>query len=136
MKHLFVPLRIASMIKEIDFNEQCIAEYVKGGIFKIHEQNHADSGYEEDYFNTYSNQSPNFYLPNFTAAAPTYEQVLEWFRDVHKIHISINWSKREGGYCYNIIQLNEPNLIGPLTTYRNALNEGIIHAYKIVKNKP
>lgn len=84
MKNNFVPYESALKLKELGFDEECIAfSYVESGHgFKENEiyliddwedliWNHTDTDY--------------FY------ARPTYEQVFNWFREKHNLHVESIW---------------------------------------------
>ncbi len=70
VKDLFIPYELAVIAKEKGFNEPC--------------------------FGSYRINSPNFFSPNkcdkngdITLLAPIYQQIVDWFREKHKIYITV-----------------------------------------------
>lgn len=80
MKHLFVPYELAVKLKEKGFNEECLGSWnpVHGLII------------DDEVFTS-------------NISAPLYQQVIDWFREKHKIFISINVS-------LNSIKFKKPEL--------------------------
>lgn len=75
MNHLFVPYELAAKLKEKGFDEECFKAY-----------RNSDG---EEYLMSlgiWRNGSPHDNHPEF-AAAPLYQQVVEWLRVVHGINI-------------------------------------------------
>ncbi len=94
MKKEFVPYDRALKLKELGFDEPCIATH----------------GYLELYINTDDGH----------LKAPLYQQAFRWFRDIHELHyditLSINSSNQLIGYYILIhkldgILVNESNAI-------------------------
>jgi hypothetical protein len=71
----FIPYDLALEIKELGFNEECIATYRHDGDFNIVEQNGLS-------WNIKTN-------PNVHCAAPLYQQAFRWFREKYKFTYSI-----------------------------------------------
>jgi hypothetical protein len=101
MKHLFVSLEIALALKEKGFDEPCLACYTY-----YSEEHHFEL--LTDYFNISSELRGKLFINNSlflwlkeheiggkcyvlqnAVAAPTGEQVVEWFRDKHSIYIAV-----------------------------------------------
>lgn len=78
MKNLFVPYDLSLSLKGKEFDEACIAYY------DIEENNKLKPipmGEEINSFHSNSNK--------LMVAAPTYQQVVDWFRNKHKTDITI-----------------------------------------------
>jgi hypothetical protein len=71
----FIPYDLALEIKELGFNEECIATYRHDGDFNIVEQNGLS-------WNIKTNL-------NVHCAAPLYQQAFRWFREKYKFTYSI-----------------------------------------------
>jgi len=70
-ENLFVPYELALLLKEAGFDLKCLAGYSKDSKLV--------------FVSTIINYYINEYIP-----APMYQQVTEWFRDKHKLHLDIN----------------------------------------------
>ena len=79
MVEQFVTYEIALKLKELGFDEQCICRYNAYEVLK-----HTISGTNPDMDDYVSSNKYDDRL-----LAPLYQQVIDWFRDVYKIHISI-----------------------------------------------
>jgi len=78
MKHLFVPYAIAKLLKEKGFNEPCFGFYYTN-----------PSCDEEDRLKIW--HCEYMALAEFEMLAPTYQQVLDWFRIKHKIIVTLDY---------------------------------------------
>lgn len=76
-KELFVNKEIAKFLKGKNFDELCIKYYLEGGQHSI--INGKDKFLE----------GANYNLIETRISCPLYQQVLDWFREKHKISISI-----------------------------------------------
>lgn len=84
MKKQFVPYELALMLKEKGFNERCVASWL-GKIFSFDgkEVLHIDE--------RYGNGQDQIYLQlPIKCLAPLWQQVVNWFREKHDIHIDNN----------------------------------------------
>jgi len=126
MKHLFVSYEIALQLKEKGFDEDCFGFYnnADGNVWIKHE-------------------IPNDIKEIYTGdiAAPLFQQVVDWFREKHDLHISIesynqDEKEKEIEYEYSYIIVTRknyptvPNLF--YNTYYEALNEAIEEAVKLI----
>ena len=86
MKEDYVSFEIAKKLKEKGFREECLSYYNKIGRLAKNGFTAEDGKYLE-YDNFYACQN------HFNALydAPTIAQVLKWLREVHKIHILIEY---------------------------------------------
>jgi hypothetical protein len=96
MKHLFVPYEIALILKEKSFDENCFAWY------------HCPTTYENEELNKYTlkiDRPPLNLFKNGGGTlliAPLYQQVIDWFREKHKLNIVFTQSKHNGCWLYTI----------------------------------
>lgn len=77
MKHLFVLVNLAILAKNKGFNEKCLAHYDLSNRFVLETLEFKGSG-EID--------------------APLYQQLIDWFREKHSIHIRIDQVSKEEEY--------------------------------------
>lgn len=78
MKDLFVPYEIALKLKELGFNEPCLASYINRDLSFVREL-FGDVGLAS--FST--NHNPDY---STEITAPLFQQAFEWFRVVHNLH--------------------------------------------------
>ena len=87
----FVPYEPSLDLKELGFNEPCLAKYCKYNLtdkIELFPQS-------QDFFKGYFNQCTNSeYKKEAKVAAPTFSQAFRWFRDKYDIQVSIqHWCK-------------------------------------------
>jgi hypothetical protein len=126
MKHLFVPYDIALTVRDKGFDEPCLAWYDTDKEPVPYTQTHKefDTIKSEDGFDT----------------APLYQQVIDWFRDEHKIHIemmSIIHPFGYHGYTFQCYSIPDNHRIGEENAeswgdYYEALTEAIRHALTLL----
>ena len=125
MKHLFVPYDIALALKEKGFDESCLAFYY-GQLKKL-----------EIGFNWLSEGCRNSLIESFIAA-PLYQQVCDWFREKHNIHIDVShWRKQPVGdeiwdNCYQTFINGDAGDVSIFRTYYEALTKAIEEALKLI----
>lgn len=134
MKHLFIPYELAVKLKEKGFDEPC------AGYFKYKEL----VCIWDDDMNPASNSDVSPHI-----AAPLYQQVTDWFKDVHKIHVCADLFSNTKKYCATFVPLSFTPADYPLATrylverakystktqydsFYEALNAAIIHAIKLI----
>ena len=95
MKEQFVTYEIALKLKELGFNEPCLASY-----YTDDERNYAKDGtydcrqkisssidfdpFKEEFDNFYINSNETYYV-----SAPLWQQVIDWFREKQDLYIVI-----------------------------------------------
>jgi hypothetical protein len=133
MEKEFVTYKQALELKELGFNEPCLAGYIKfigSGTFEL-----AFYKYRNVDFNTTS---------NIYASSPLKQQVFRWFRDVHNYHVSIRkryfQNVAEVEYNYFIYPPNsnehlEHNLLDEYDTWEEAESACIDDLIKLIQNK-
>lgn len=83
MKHLFVPYEIALMAEEKGFNEPCLRVFDNGELMSFKD-------FRTIAFTSGEVQNEN--LSGGLVAAPIYQQLIDWFRIMHKIVIRIDYN--------------------------------------------
>jgi len=121
MKHLFVPYKIAALAKEKGFNEPCLALIEIESREILHE------------YVKYKSRIAKGWIK-----LPLYQQIIDWFREEHKIYISIDLIS--GYWFFSIfrvleaigdsMQEMESNDYEP--TYYEALNKAIEEAFTLI----
>jgi hypothetical protein len=137
MTHLFVPYDIALILKNKGFDEICFRAYrnTDGEKLLMATSEWTNSG------------NGHYEKVEGYCAAPLYQQVIDWFREVHKIHILI-WSfdhgydmNREHRYVpiidYDLFKALKPSQYPPepkeeYTDYYEALTAAINHAITLI----
>jgi len=79
MKHLFIPHRLALLVKKKGFDKPCIAEYVNGHLLN-NKQECVEYEDTDSEWRTYTNSSTNWIRDTHRTviSAPFYQQVLDW----------------------------------------------------------
>lgn len=88
LEKYFVSFEMAVKLKEIGYNGFCLGYYEnqdKKLIIRCH--NVALTAEQLQRANMYKTENTNKTLPQWATSAPTYEQVLDWFREELKINI-------------------------------------------------
>lgn len=96
MKDLFIPFKEALALKELGFNEPCLAKWellIVGDTIPNFSENYESEGLWFKH-NSKDVSHTNGYAKgiNFLWSAPLYSQVFKWFREKHKLFISIEYS--------------------------------------------
>ena len=95
MKKEFVPYELAVKLKELGFNEPCLAYY------------EVDEGYNIGYTFCYSDRESQ---PEIGYSAPLYQQVFRWFREKYNYNHSIVFTKHPFGTDeYLMLSLQQPS---------------------------
>lgn len=116
----FLPPYLSLLLKNKGFNEPCLASY-KGDVLSLV---------------TNPNKNKNSLDPT-EVTAPTYDQVLEWFREKHKIHVAASsFPVYNDKYGY---QFSRRGLTGGWMvdfsgkTYYDSLNTAIEQASNLIR---
>jgi hypothetical protein len=122
MNKEFIPYELALEIKELGFNEECVATYRHDGDFNIVEQNGLS-------WNIKTN-------PNVHCAAPLYQQAFRWFRE-KGYRFTLSSDYENGIYYFDVWKSNqfmfETDYI--YNTYEEAELECLKKLIEIAKNK-
>ena len=82
MKEQFVPYDIALKLKELGFNERCLAIYINSVLKPITQK--PISGNQYYVFNSVKN---NILINPMNCTAPLWQQAIDWFREKHNIQV-------------------------------------------------
>jgi hypothetical protein len=77
MKQLFLPYELALLAKEKGFNEECFGNYAPHLLLW-------DYGITNSKLKILANS-----VKTETCAAPLYQQIIDWLREAHNIHINL-----------------------------------------------
>jgi hypothetical protein len=134
MENEFIPEKQSMDLKQLGFDEPCLAYYVNGnfrkGSFRLGKfPSSADYAYNH-----------NFTVGNL-ASAPLFQQAFRWFRENHGLFFNLNSEDpaREDVYWYIYIfgktQGRRDIKIRMIKTYKEAELACLIKLIEIVKNK-
>jgi len=84
MEKEFIPYEQSFDLKELGFDELCMAQYNDSNGF---------DGFGGNYRNSYFNHQDQ-------VAAPLYQQAFRWFREKYKMQAEILWRGDMGCFCY------------------------------------
>lgn len=120
MKYLFVPYEIAIVAKSQGFNEPCLAYYERQQLSNIVEYSNSKLRQEN--------------LINGQCLAPIYQQLIDWFRDKHNLHIEVFHQLRPANnVVYGIkIGSNTGGIQDGFNNYYEALNKALEEAFKLI----
>lgn len=122
IKDYCVPYSIAIILKQKQFHDLSFCNYNPNGVlfwkFKAASE---DEDYTLDIYDIVK-QQPEDYIE-----APTYEQVINWLDEKHKIRISLGTAKTSGKYRFDIIQFTEDKWQGDynLTSFYDSRERNI-----------
>ena len=123
MKEQFVTYEITLKLKELGFNEECLAAFSDD---EYHDLLHLCENHTEGNFTIESSR--------YRIKAPLWQQVIDWFREKYNIHISLlPHNDVEFGIR---IRYNKSTLIhGGYKTYEEAREQAILKAIEICQKK-
>jgi len=142
MKKEFIPYEQALALKELGFDEPCLAVYQNPDFLLIH--NLLDSGWDKEEMIDVTNHK---YASNGFVTAPLYQQAFRWFREKFRLEEIIQrmppevYGKGKGNIKNYLVYIWAENLNprgqGTLhfDTYEEAELECINKLIEIVKNK-
>lgn len=115
MEKLFIPYELALKLKELGFNEKCIATFDEDGNFELQD-------FEQNYDT----------FPSHIIAAPLYQQAFDWFREKHNLHCVIDEyeNPKSWGYLINNDDLDEAFSFSSYEEARQACLEKLIELCK------
>jgi len=118
MKNLFIPYKLTVIAKEKGFNEPCLCIWEKKNIYSVQMPSYASGLLFKSIINSE--------VGNKTYTAPLYQQIVDWFREKHKIKIVEN--PNTGGwdiYNYDGFEYHLRRQLGDI-------NEAIEEAFKLI----
>ncbi len=134
MKHLFVSYEIAKKLKEKGFDKNCFRFWKIE--HRLYESDKIEAAAElitddEKYLIIQKDLDFKFIL------APLYQQVIDWFREKHKIVIGITYLRdvEEDLWYFDIVEINKNYDTGTsidYKTYYKALNAAIEESIKLI----
>ena len=128
MKHLFVSYEIAKQLKEKGFDEKCLGYINQEGKTYLFDFMLLDQ------YGLESNEEYEGIL------SPLYQQVIDWFREEHRLFITIiDGDKRNDNifYWFQVYDLNKQSAVVAVLdqeykTYYEALDKAIEEALKLI----
>lgn len=144
MNKQFVTYEIALKLKELGFNEKCLASYYtddernygKGDIYDCRRKLSSSIDFDpfkEEFDNFYINSNETYYV-----SAPLWQQVIDWFKEKHNMYIEITY---EGGlqkdtslYSFQIWS-NQTSNKSDKMNYFKAREQAILKAIELILNK-
>ena len=139
MENEFVTYEIAKLLKELNFDEPCLAWYY----FNEENSSYALNSFKQDYGDKfdwwkYSELDSDVYVDHLMA--PLWQQVINWLREEYKLIVSINIMS-DLSYYSLLINIDEDKLNlrnqsqnRGFITYEEALEDGLFEALKLIKS--
>jgi hypothetical protein len=133
MKNEFINYEQALALKELGFDEECIASYDNEGDFKdpFEYNSEETDGYvtnsslkDPKNFNASSNLALlKDYLDNPFTAAPLYQQAFRWFREKHNLYSEINLDSYKEPYSLKVTIKHLDNILYQQKCYSNGIGD-------------
>ena len=128
MKKEFVPWEEAIKLKELGFDEKCIAYFFRDGGLNNY--------FNKYYINSGLSQTKPF---SFSCTAPLYQQAFRWFREKHDKSHRI-YETGNNTWCYRILGVGNFSFYSDgdnknYKTYEEAELECLKKLIEIIKNK-
>jgi hypothetical protein len=95
MNKEFIPYEEALALKELGFDESCMAIYYS-----------KDKSFSWHHHKDHTNDEPILDSGEFNISAPLYQQAFRWFREKYNIHAEITWSpsyEYDPGEWYGVV---------------------------------
>ncbi len=130
MKNLFIPYELAVIAKEKGFDEPCFGYFDIGCQLNIEKSKSHDQYYQQ------------------ACLAPTHQQIVDWFREKHGIHIQVdpfNAQKHKRDLNLTVYDFTlflpkhiklEERAENNYETYYSALNKAIEESFKLIDSIP
>lgn len=121
MKDLFVPYELAVLAKEKGFKDMCFYYFNKRGELIL------DRTYLYEYHS----------IGEYHTLAPLYQQLVDWFREEHKIQIEILWRGDMSTFCYKLGKFKYGShdfskQDWGFKEYYKAFNEALTEGFKLI----
>jgi hypothetical protein len=126
MKEQFLDYNTALKLKELGFDEKCIAFY--------NTKSETSLAFCELFGFINEKEKEDYHINSIekNCSAPLYQQIIDWFREKYGLHIDIGLDDKEEGYYNYAINLNWRYDGG---TYYEARKLAILDAIKVVQDK-
>jgi hypothetical protein len=126
MENQFITYEIAKQLKDLGFDEPCLACYT------------AAETIQYPIGVSYDCQERTYYLSG-GILAPLYQQVVDWFIEKHNLHIQVtSWIERgKIVWYYSTTETGKASLFNCVHVYEKsnlALEAGILKAIESIKN--
>jgi hypothetical protein len=128
MKHLFVSYEIAVALKELDFDEPCIAKwtiYNQGDPIELYPE--SQNFFKGPYFETCQNSDYLSGDEKDKIAAPLYDQIIDWFRERHNL---VLWISPEGEFGDLFFRLYFMDLSKRAAQYQTTMGKDYFNHYE------
>ena len=131
MKNQICSYEIAKQLKELEFDEECLASYHNTKII----------GYEKESWLVLNEDSDQFLESTFICKAPLWQQVIDWFREKQNICINIEpiTFDDEPTYIFEIINLKNGMLLNDINSSfidpNEAREQAILKALELCQKK-
>ncbi len=123
MEELFISYELALIAKNKGFNEKCFAFWS------------GNPHNNEPYRLNITENNWHFHKNNVTAiCAPLYQQIVDWLREKHNLHICITPPDGVWKYIYELkyFGFKDQNGGTGYNTHYDALNKAISEAFKLI----
>jgi hypothetical protein len=126
MNKEFIPYELALELKQLGFDEPCLAYYKDGKITGVNKWDREDWG-----FHVITNKEVTS-VTSEIVIAPTYSQAFRWFREKHNCHHTINLNKKYVGIAYSsVVNFS----IDEFNTYEEAELACLVKLIELVKTR-
>ena len=128
VESLFCPYEQALKLKELEFDEECLASYHNTKII----------GYEKESWLVLNEDSDQFLESTFICKAPLWQQAFRFFREKYGLHYIICKNIQMDGYGYReviLIPYMEENENTIFKTYEEAEVECLVKLIEIAKEQ-
>ena len=128
MENQFVTYEIALKLKELGFNDECLASYHNTKII----------GYEKESWLVLNEDSDQFLESTFICKAPLWQQIIDWFREKQNICTNIEpiTFDDEPTYVFEIINLKNGMLLNDINSSfidsSEALEQAVLEALELI----
>lgn len=141
MKQLFLPYNLSFLAKEKGFKEPCLAWYnnpqmQEPSIFLVEYGELEDNNVILDLSNSKAENWKSVQdFHQYDCSAPLYQQIIDWFREKHKIHVeafNCNDEKWLKEFSPVVETIDNHETFGTYNDYYEALNKAIEEAFKLI----
>lgn len=133
MNKLFVSYKVAIMLFEKGFNENCLACYMYGEELKFSYLIYHDVKFHDKVVNNRVGYINKENINESFVTAPLYQQVFDWLEENHNIFISFKVNKDKlFNFNFNTEVFNNNRIIYPYSSKYDAYNKAIEEALKLI----
>ena len=133
MENEFVTYEIAKLLKELNFDEPCLAWYY----FNEENSSYALNSFKQDYGDKfdwwkYSELDSDAYVDHLIA--PLWQQAIDWLREKHDIDIELPYGGNKDKYYVFVQEYIYEGKDPKQFTYYGAREQAILKAIEIIKS--